>query len=227
MSRVKDGEFKFVPHRSNSGFAVHRPRRRAQEAAGASADSREKGYLLAWDPVTQKEAWRVDCRSTGNGGMLVDRRQSRARRARGGEFVATAPPTARSCGVPRRPCVAGPMTYESTASSTSRSTPAGAARSRSRPATRRVIARPGNQPQSRARVQAGRQLQRCPQPACSTRAREAAGARRRRAARASGTGRVPHELLDVSRRLRGRRRRAARSALVAGESHRRRRGAKS
>ena len=50
-------------------------------------------------------------------------------------------------------------------------------------------------------------------------ARETAGTRRGRAAGTSGTGRIPSELFDVSRRLGSRRRRAAGPALVADESH--------
>jgi quinohemoprotein ethanol dehydrogenase len=69
MSRVKDGEFKFVPHRSNSGFAYtgHDEERKKLQAI---ADSREKGYLLAWNPVTQQEAFRVDYPYPGSGGIL-------------------------------------------------------------------------------------------------------------------------------------------------------------
>ena len=35
-----------------------------------AADSREKGYLLAWDPVTQKEAFRIPYPYPGSGGVL-------------------------------------------------------------------------------------------------------------------------------------------------------------
>jgi len=37
----------------------------------AVADSREKGYLLAWNPVTQKEAFRVPYPYPGSGGVLT------------------------------------------------------------------------------------------------------------------------------------------------------------
>ena len=69
MSRVKDEDFKWVPFRSNSGFDyVGHPeeRKKLQEIA----DSREKGYLLAWDPVKQKEAFRVPYPYPGSGGVL-------------------------------------------------------------------------------------------------------------------------------------------------------------
>jgi quinohemoprotein ethanol dehydrogenase len=70
MSRVKDGEFKFVPNRNNSGFAYGtypEERKKLQ----AIADSREKGYLLAWNPVTQTEAFRVPYPYPGSGGILA------------------------------------------------------------------------------------------------------------------------------------------------------------
>lgn len=35
------------------------------------ADSREKGWLTAWDPVKQKEVWRVPHERAGNGGVLT------------------------------------------------------------------------------------------------------------------------------------------------------------
>jgi quinohemoprotein ethanol dehydrogenase len=69
MSRVKASDFKFVPHRSNSGFDyVGHPEER--KALQKIADSREKGYLLAWDPVNQKEAFRVTYPYPGSGGIL-------------------------------------------------------------------------------------------------------------------------------------------------------------
>jgi quinohemoprotein ethanol dehydrogenase len=69
MSRVKDEEFKWVPFRSNSGFAYtsYPELRKELQAIG---DSREKGYLLAWDPVHQKEAFRVPYPYPGSGGIL-------------------------------------------------------------------------------------------------------------------------------------------------------------
>jgi quinohemoprotein ethanol dehydrogenase len=35
------------------------------------AQAREKGWLTAWDPVKQKEAWRVEHQRAGNGGILA------------------------------------------------------------------------------------------------------------------------------------------------------------
>jgi quinohemoprotein ethanol dehydrogenase len=69
-ARAEDGAFNFVHHRSNSGQAFgNEPELRARLQAEANA--REKGYLLAWNPVTQREAWRVNYRVPGSGGVLA------------------------------------------------------------------------------------------------------------------------------------------------------------
>ncbi len=70
ISRVADDQFKWVPFRSNSGnaFASYPEERKKLQAI---ADSREKGYLLAWDPVHQKEAFRVPYPYPGSGGALT------------------------------------------------------------------------------------------------------------------------------------------------------------
>lgn len=69
-ARAEDGGFNFVHHRSNSGQAfgtMPELRAKLQEEANA----KEKGYLLAWNPVTQSEAWRVNYRVPGSGGVLA------------------------------------------------------------------------------------------------------------------------------------------------------------
>jgi quinohemoprotein ethanol dehydrogenase len=69
MARVKDEDFHWVRYRSNSGFAYTgypELRKDLQKAA----DSLEKGYLLAWDPVKQQEAFRVTYPYPGSGGIL-------------------------------------------------------------------------------------------------------------------------------------------------------------
>lgn len=69
-ARAEDGAFNFVHHRSNSGQAFgNEPELRARLQQEANA--KEKGYLLAWNPVTQSEAWRVDYRVPGSGGVLA------------------------------------------------------------------------------------------------------------------------------------------------------------
>lgn len=69
-ARLADGEFEWVPFRSNSGrdfTSQPELRRQLQEQANA----REKGYLLAWDPVRQQEAFRVPYPYPGSGGVLT------------------------------------------------------------------------------------------------------------------------------------------------------------
>ena len=69
-ARAEDGQFRFVHHRSNSGQAFgNMPELRARLQQEANA--KEKGYLLAWNPVTQTEAWRVNYRVPGSGGVLA------------------------------------------------------------------------------------------------------------------------------------------------------------
>ena len=71
-ARAEDGKYKYTPGpgRSNSGqdFASQPElRKQLQEEANRT----EKGYLLAWDPKTQKEAWRVPYPHPGSGGVLA------------------------------------------------------------------------------------------------------------------------------------------------------------
>ena len=69
-ARAADGDFTFVPHRNNSGQARgNMPELRAKLLEEARA--KEKGYLLAWDPRTQSEAWRVPYPHPGSGGVLT------------------------------------------------------------------------------------------------------------------------------------------------------------
>jgi quinohemoprotein ethanol dehydrogenase len=69
-SRLPDGEFKFVRGRSTLGAGVSNYPELRREL-NAEAEKREKGYLLAWNPVTQQEAFRVPYPHPGNGGTLV------------------------------------------------------------------------------------------------------------------------------------------------------------
>jgi quinohemoprotein ethanol dehydrogenase len=69
-SVVPDGQFKFTLGKTtlNAGSGNYPELRKqlAQEAA-----DREKGYLLAWDPVRQKEAFRISYPHAGNGGTMT------------------------------------------------------------------------------------------------------------------------------------------------------------
>jgi quinohemoprotein ethanol dehydrogenase len=67
---MDSADFTFVRHRSNSGQQRrNEPELRARLMEQARAE--EKGYLLAWNPVTQSEAWRVNYRVPGSGGVLA------------------------------------------------------------------------------------------------------------------------------------------------------------
>jgi quinohemoprotein ethanol dehydrogenase len=69
-SRLPDGQFKFVPGQSTLGAGVtNYPELRKE--LNAEADQRDKGYLLAWDPVKQQEAFRIPYPHPANGGTLV------------------------------------------------------------------------------------------------------------------------------------------------------------
>lgn len=69
-ARLEDAQFRWVPFRSNSGRDFgNQPELRKQLTAEANA--REKGYLLAWNPVTQSEAFRVPYPYPGSGGVLT------------------------------------------------------------------------------------------------------------------------------------------------------------
>ena len=70
FSRLPDGQFKFVRGRSTLGAGINDyPQLRRK--LNAEAERRDKGYLLAWDPVHQREAFRVPYPYPGNGGTLV------------------------------------------------------------------------------------------------------------------------------------------------------------
>lgn len=60
------------PFRSNSGWGGYTGAAMARRMAlQKEGDAREKAFLLAWDPIRQKEAWRVPLPRHGNGGVLV------------------------------------------------------------------------------------------------------------------------------------------------------------
>jgi quinohemoprotein ethanol dehydrogenase len=73
-ARQRDEDFTFVPFRINAGYDYvgatpenAAKRRELQQQANAM----EKGYLLAWDPARQQEAWRVPYPHPGSGGTLT------------------------------------------------------------------------------------------------------------------------------------------------------------
>jgi len=73
-ARQRDEDFSFVPFRINAGYDYvgATPEWAAQrKKLQAEADAMEKGYLLAWNPATQSEAWRVPYPHPGSGGTLA------------------------------------------------------------------------------------------------------------------------------------------------------------
>ena len=69
-SRLPDGQFKFVRGQTTLGAGV-RGFQDLRKELNAEADSRDKGYMLAWDPVKQKEAFRIPYPFPANGGTLT------------------------------------------------------------------------------------------------------------------------------------------------------------
>ncbi|MBO9499376.1 MAG: PQQ-dependent dehydrogenase, methanol/ethanol family [Novosphingobium sp.] len=68
-ARAEDGKYVYRKGANNTGQAYgNEPELRAKLQAEAVAA--EKGYLLAWDPKTQTEKWRVDYGMPGSGGVL-------------------------------------------------------------------------------------------------------------------------------------------------------------
>ena len=63
-----------------SGSLPQDPKIKAQIEGGL------KGHLAAWDPVARKEVWRVELGHPWNGGVVVDRGQSRVPRHRNGRI---------------------------------------------------------------------------------------------------------------------------------------------
>ncbi len=70
VSRVPDGEFHFRLGETTlgAGFGNY-PQLRKR--LNREAETRDKGYLLAWDPVRQREAFRIPYPHPGNGGTLA------------------------------------------------------------------------------------------------------------------------------------------------------------
>jgi quinohemoprotein ethanol dehydrogenase len=69
---ARAASFEPKPFRSNSGMGGYTgaalEKRRALQK---EVDPREKAWLVAWDPVLQKEAWKVPLPRHGNGGVLA------------------------------------------------------------------------------------------------------------------------------------------------------------
>lgn len=70
QSIVEDDDFKFELGRTtlNAGYKNDPDLRKKLQKEAAD---REKGYLLAWNPVTQREAFRIPYSHAGNGGTMT------------------------------------------------------------------------------------------------------------------------------------------------------------
>jgi quinohemoprotein ethanol dehydrogenase len=67
-----DPNFQPKMFRSNSGWGGYTGETlKKRMALQKEADGKEKAWLVAWNPVTQKEAWRVPLPRHGNGGVLT------------------------------------------------------------------------------------------------------------------------------------------------------------
>jgi PQQ-dependent dehydrogenase (methanol/ethanol family) len=82
--------------------------------SGAAPDVKVKGYLLAWDPVHQREAWRAEHQGPWNGGTLVTAGNIVAQGTAAGEFLVYRADTGEQLwSAPTQSAViAPPMTYE-------------------------------------------------------------------------------------------------------------------
>lgn len=68
-ARAPDGQYTYRKGASNSG-QTYAGEQELRAKLQKEAVETEKGYLLAWDPRTQSEAWRVDYGIPGSGGVL-------------------------------------------------------------------------------------------------------------------------------------------------------------
>jgi PQQ-dependent dehydrogenase (methanol/ethanol family) len=64
-----DDKFQFRDRTWNTGVSMFRGEANAQTVA-AAAKSKGGPFLLAWDPIAQREVWRVSYELAGNGGLL-------------------------------------------------------------------------------------------------------------------------------------------------------------
>ncbi|BAK65904.1 quinohemoprotein alcohol dehydrogenase [Sphingobium sp. SYK-6] len=69
-ARAEDGQYRYVKGRNNTG-QDHASQPELRKTLMEEALASEKGYLLAWDPVKQREAWRVSYPMPGSGGVLT------------------------------------------------------------------------------------------------------------------------------------------------------------
>ncbi len=68
---TKDGHFEFKPGQWNLGVDMMGGRLPTDEAGREAMRNALQGWLMAWDPVAQKEVWRVKYDRPWNGGVLA------------------------------------------------------------------------------------------------------------------------------------------------------------
>ena len=70
-SRLPDGQYKYVLGQSTLAAGVNNYAELRKQLNSAPEMKSDKGYLLAWDPVHQREAFRIPYPNPGNGGALT------------------------------------------------------------------------------------------------------------------------------------------------------------
>ncbi len=114
MAYGHDASFKFRPGQSNLGIDMLVVALPNDVATRRAIKSMLKGDLIAWDPVNQKEAWRVTLAGPGNGGVLATAGNLVFQGTADGRFVAYRADTGEKLWeTPTQSgVVAAPMTYE-------------------------------------------------------------------------------------------------------------------
>jgi alcohol dehydrogenase (cytochrome c)/quinohemoprotein ethanol dehydrogenase len=111
---VTEAGFEDSPIGPNLGIDLSAASMPEKPAAKRAAWKAEKGSLLAWDPVRQKEVWRVPYKGPWNGGVLTTAGNLVAQGSAAGDFALyRADNGEKVWSMPVQTAViAGPMTYE-------------------------------------------------------------------------------------------------------------------
>ena len=114
LTYALDTTYKRSPIAYNIGISLAAGAPLTEPAAKKAAWDREKGYLLAWDPVHQRAAWRAQHLGPWNGGVLTTAGNLVAQGDAAGNFnVYRADNGEKLWSMPVQTAVlAGPMTYE-------------------------------------------------------------------------------------------------------------------
>jgi len=111
---IREAGFEESPIGPNLGIDISAASIPKKAAARKAAWKSEKGFLLAWDPVRQKEVWRVNYRGPWNGGVLTTAGNLVVQGSAAGDFaVYRADNGEKLWSMPVQTAViAAPMTYE-------------------------------------------------------------------------------------------------------------------